>query len=92
MTQYGYNCVDLQNNANDDQWHADNFCLHIRKKLQRTVSGSVVIEGERGRKDKYDLDKLCLPSDTTHTVKRRGRASGSYLCRRSDGVLAKHKN
>ncbi len=77
---------------NVDDWHADNFRLYIREGLQKSVSSSIVVVDERGRKDKYAVDRCSLPSDTTHTVKKRGRASGSYLCRRSDGVLAKHKN
>jgi hypothetical protein len=55
MTQYGYNCVNLQNDANDDEWHVDYFRWYIRKGLQRTVDSSLVVVDERGRKDKYDL-------------------------------------
>lgn len=30
-TQNSYNCADLQNGANDDEWHADYFRLYIRR-------------------------------------------------------------
>jgi hypothetical protein len=50
-----------------------------------------VVEDEGEEKDKYDLDGLCLLLDTTHAVIKRGKGSGPYLCRRSDGVLAKHE-